>query len=108
MSIGEKLKELREKNGYTKKDVSISLEMPYTTYNNYETDAREAGSKTLKKIAKLYNVTIDYILGVELPNDEIREMNNNPQLKELFDVAKESSKENVKLATKMLKQMRRE
>ena len=107
MSIGERLKEMRENNNYTKKYVADSLELPYSTYNNYETDAREAGSKTLKKIAKFYNVTIDYILGVELSNDVIKEMNNNPELKELFEVARGSEKENIKLVAKMLKQMKK-
>ena len=38
------------------------LSMPYTTYNNYETDAREPGSETLRKLSKLYSVSIDYLL----------------------------------------------
>jgi len=62
MSIGNKLKELREKAGLNKKEVAEKLDMPYTTYNNYETDAREPGSNTLKMLAALYGVTVDYIL----------------------------------------------
>ena len=67
MSIGEQLKNLRIVSGYSKKQVSDLLKMPYTTYNNYETDAREAGSEALKKMAKLYDVTIDLILENEKP-----------------------------------------
>lgn len=62
MSIGERLKELRIKAGFNKKEVSEKVGMPYTTYNNYETDAREAGSEALIKFSKLYNVSIDYLL----------------------------------------------
>ena len=36
--------------------------MPYTTYNNYETDARDPGSDTLREISKFYHVSIDYLL----------------------------------------------
>lgn len=67
MSIGLRLKELREKSGYNKKEVAEKLGMPYTTYNNYETDAREPGSDTLRKISQLYSVSIDYLL----ENEEI-------------------------------------
>lgn len=62
MSTGKILKELREKAGLNKQQVADKLEMPYTTYNNYETDARQVGSETLKKLSKLYDVTIDYLL----------------------------------------------
>lgn len=62
MSIGERLKDLRTKAGYNKRQVAAMLSMPYTTYNNYETDAREPGSETLRKLSKLYSVSIDYLL----------------------------------------------
>lgn len=62
MSIGERLKELRLRAGYNKKEIAQFLDMPYTTYNNYETDARDVGSETLRKISKFYNVSIDYLL----------------------------------------------
>ena len=62
MSIGERLKNLRMQAGYNKRQVADMLSMPYTTYNNYETDAREPGSETLRKLSKLYSVSIDYLL----------------------------------------------
>ena len=62
MSTGEILKELRQKSGFNKQQVADQLNMPYTTYNNYETGARQVGSETLKKLSKLYDVTIDYLL----------------------------------------------
>ena len=48
MSIGEKSKELREAKGFNKREVAEKLEMPYTTYNNYKTDAGDVGSETLR------------------------------------------------------------
>ena len=67
MSIGERLKNLRMQAGYNKKQVADMLSMPYTTYNNYETDAREPGSETLRKLSKLYSVSIDYLLENDYP-----------------------------------------
>lgn len=62
MSTGQILKDLRTKSGLNKRQVADRLGMPYTTYNNYETDARQVGSDTLKKLSKMYDVTIDYLL----------------------------------------------
>ena len=55
---------LREESGMSKKDVAVALKIPYTTYLNYENDIREPNSDTLIKIAKLYGVSIDYLLGM--------------------------------------------
>lgn len=71
MSIGQRIKELRISAGLNKQQVADKLEMPYTTYNNYETDARQVGSDTLKKLSKLYNVTIDYLLENDFVPDTI-------------------------------------
>lgn len=62
MSTGEILKELRIKAGLNKQQAAERLDMPYTTYNNYETGTRQVGSDTLKKLSKMYDVTIDYLL----------------------------------------------
>lgn len=66
MSIGQRLKELRLEKGLNKRQVAEQLGLPYTTYNNYETGARDVGSDTLKLLSKFYNVSIDYILENEI------------------------------------------
>ena len=62
--FNNRLSILREKSGMSKKDVAAALKIPYTTYLNYENDIREPNSDTLIKIAKLYGVSIDYLLGM--------------------------------------------
>ena len=41
-----------------------SIGISKTTYNNYETGAREPRSDFWEKVAKKYNVTIDFLLGL--------------------------------------------
>ena len=62
--IDERLKFLRMQKGLERKDVAAKLEMPYTTYVNYETGAREPNAKVLRQFAACYSVSIDYILGI--------------------------------------------
>ena len=62
--IPERLKLLRENKNLSKTELAKQLDMPYTTYVNYESGSREPGSDFLIKISKFYNVSIDYIMGV--------------------------------------------
>lgn len=62
IKIGDRLKTLRLKNGLTQSQLADKLEIPRTTYANYETNKREPKMDILKKIAENLNVTIDDIL----------------------------------------------
>lgn len=59
-----RIRDLREDRDYTQNDVIKILKMHKTTYTNYEQGKREPPFEFIIKIAKLYNVTIDYIAGL--------------------------------------------
>ncbi|MDE1472722.1 helix-turn-helix domain-containing protein [Eubacterium limosum] len=63
--IADKLKEIREKTGMNKKEFAKYLDIKYTTYNNYETGAREPASDFLILISKKFDVSIDYLMGLK-------------------------------------------
>lgn len=113
MSIGEKLKELREKAGYNKREAAEKFDMPYTTYNNYETDARDVGSETLRKIARFYGVTTDYILENEFLTEDqedllpfLEELRYRPEMRMLFSASKEASKDDIEKAVKIIEALK--
>lgn len=58
-----RIKTLREKKGLNMKEAAVQLQLPYTTYRNYEQGLREPNSETLIQIANFYNTSIDYLLG---------------------------------------------
>lgn len=60
-----KLKELREEKGITQKEIASYLNIKQNTYSQYETGNRELPIEALIKLAKYYNTTTDYILGLE-------------------------------------------
>ena len=67
--ISEKLKELREDTSMNKKQFAEFLGIKYTTYNGYETGAREPASDFLILVSRKMDVSIDYLLGIqESPN----------------------------------------
>ena len=65
MGIPERLVEIREANGYTRKKLAEELGRPYATVTKYETGEREPGHTYIIEIAKKFRVTTDYILGIE-------------------------------------------
>lgn len=63
MTNGERLKYLREKKGLTQKDVAIKLGLEPAAISKYELDMREPNIEALKKLATIFTVSIDYLLG---------------------------------------------
>lgn len=76
MGIPERLVEVRERNGYTRKRLAEELGKPYATITKYENGEREAGSGYLISIAEKFNVTTDYLLGIE--DDQSEETKKSP------------------------------
>lgn len=63
MTNGERIKYLREKNGLTQKDIATRLGVESAAISKYELDMREPNIESLKKLATIFNVSIDYLLG---------------------------------------------
>lgn len=57
-----RLKELRSGVGLNMREAAAALELPYTTYVNYEKGLREPGAEMLIRIARYYGVTVDYLI----------------------------------------------
>lgn len=61
--IKDRLKLLRQEKNITMKQASKELQMPYTTYVNYEKGINEPNNEVLVKLAVFYGVSADYLLG---------------------------------------------
>lgn len=58
-----KLKEYRQKNNLSQKELSKSLGIPQTTLFNYEQGVCDPNVDTLIKLADFYHITIDELVG---------------------------------------------
>lgn len=58
-----RIKTLREKKGINMTQAARALQIPYTTYVNYEKGEREPNAEMLIKIAGFYGVSVDYLIG---------------------------------------------
>ena len=65
-----RIRDLREDNDRTQKDLAKELNCSQQVYSNYELGQRDIPTDILIKLSKYYNVSVDYILG----------LTNNPKL----------------------------
>ena len=64
MNKGYKLKQLRIENNKLQKDVAKYLNISRQYYSEYERGLRKLPTEVIIKLSKYYNVTTDYILGL--------------------------------------------
>ena len=58
-----RLKQLRDANNLTQKDIASFLKITPPQYSLYETGKRPIPIFLLSRLAKFYNTSIDYIVG---------------------------------------------
>ncbi|MBQ2933195.1 MAG: helix-turn-helix transcriptional regulator [Clostridia bacterium] len=61
--LSKRLKECRKDKGYTQGQVAIYCDITEKTYQNYELMTRQPKIEILIKIADLFGVSIDYLVG---------------------------------------------
>ena len=64
MAYYQRIRDLREDSDYTQKFVSDYLGMKQPQYSRYERGLRDIPTDILIKLAKLYNTSTDFLLGL--------------------------------------------
>ena len=78
MNLGSRLKKERNNKGWSQLFVANKIGITNTVLSNYERNYRDPDTDTLKKLADLYEVSIDYLLS---RNDKI----GSPNSKEISE-----------------------
>ncbi len=66
-----KLKELRETKNISQKKLAEELLLSQRTISSYENEINEPDIETLKKIAKYFKVSVDYLIDFKLEDENI-------------------------------------
>ncbi|NLB36311.1 MAG: helix-turn-helix transcriptional regulator [Clostridiales bacterium] len=74
--ITQALRKLRLLNNYTQKQVAEVLNIDRSTYAYYESGKTKPDLAQLAKLARLYSVSIDHILGISADADMLYDSNN--------------------------------
>lgn len=81
-----RIKELRQKNNLTLKELGQKIGMANNTLSQYETGKREPKLETWNKLAEYFNVPTSYLMG--LSDDDktvIKKISSEDLLQELID-----------------------
>lgn len=64
MKYNERIRELREDNDFNQSQIAEILNVGQKTYSDYELGKTRIPIDSIIKLAKHYNVSVDYICGV--------------------------------------------
>lgn len=74
--FGDNLAELRKDSGYDQKKLGELLGVSYHTISSYERGRSQPNHEMLIKIAQLFDVSLDYLLGLRREKVSYREQAN--------------------------------
>lgn len=120
--LGQRTKQLRQDNDITQKELADFLGVTPKAVSFYGLGQRMPSNEMLLKLAQKFRVSTDYLLGNEetatavehkgyYTNPEAaqmaQEIYDNPDMKILFDAAKDVSPEDLKFVADMVARMRK-
>lgn len=86
MSIGNKIKQYREKRQMTQKDIAEILEVEAGTISKYESGMIEPNIESLKRLAATFHITVDELLKDDEEEFDISKVNVLDVLREQKDM----------------------
>lgn len=86
-SLGERIRQLREESEMTGEQLGKKLNVSKQSISKWENDTSNPDIDTIRKIASIFNTTVDYLSG----NSDIR----NPYITEGIEIKEEQEKYNV-------------
>ncbi len=89
LEIRERIKKLREKYGYNKRDMADFLGMAPSTYSKYELGSNFFGMATLRRISGKLDISIDWLLcgkgAMYIKDNERRQKELEKEVEQLKD-----------------------
>lgn len=85
-TIGEKILILRENLNMKQKELADLVGITEATLSRYENNKREPRGEIVTRLAKILNVSTDYLLDNEISSDDYNNLNS----KEIIDIEKEA------------------
>ncbi|MGG5333746.1 helix-turn-helix domain-containing protein [Enterococcus sp. AZ163] len=64
--LGDRIKLLRQKNNLTQKELATKLKLSHQTIGSWERDRTEPSAEHLKKLAQIFDVSVDYLVGYKI------------------------------------------
>ena len=106
--LKDKIKEVRQEKGLTQSEVALAINRQKYNVGNWEQGRAEPSTDDLIKLAKLFNVSVDYLLGLEddfgVKQYEEKSVSaltwDKKELLDLYDLLPEERKEMLRYTAK--------
>lgn len=117
LSFKNNLKAARIKKGLTQKEVATLLGIATNTYTNYELGNREPDVERIKKLSNIFGISPNDLLGADFNTkitddaqlqDYLDELKNREEMRMLFSLAKNATKEDIEQAVKIIEALRKD
>lgn len=99
MEIGKKIVILREKKGWSQRELSRRVNLNASVMNRIESGDRPIKDHELAKIASVLEVSSDYLLGISVDDEKVRESF------ELIDLLEDMPEEKRNMYIDIIKRM---
>lgn len=93
----ERLKELRRERNLPQKKVGDEVGIAQQTLSRYEQNINSVPVDALIRLAKYYNVTTDYLLGISQVKNSFRSQSSRSRNQEFLNIYKSLSLKNKEL-----------
>ena len=103
-NFSDNLNEARLAANLTQREVAEKIGVAKSTYSQYESGNREPMIATIKKLAKLLNVSADELLGLPVNADEMEL--RRPAIKTLVRSAKGNDDIDIEMAAQQLRRLK--
>lgn len=113
--FGQMLRYLRETKGISQAELAKKIGITSAAVGMYEQGKREPDIEKLKKLANYFDVSLDTLLGrsgngIYYTNKDTaataQELFDDPDLRVLFDAARDSRPEDLQMAADLLKRLK--
>ena len=82
--LGKRIKELREKRGYTQQQLAEKVDVTRQTISNWELGETSPNPDQLKLLSKALNISIDELLNNDIKQVLVEKVNNTEKLAEII------------------------
>ena len=96
IKVGNNIKSLRKKRGLTQKCMASLLNLPSSTYSNYENNNREPSKEVLLKISEVLEVDVCDLLNMNKSSDSL-------EAKDIYIPEESTSHDEVNAIEKLIK-----
>ena len=100
MTLGNKLKNLRKQNDLTQEDLAKLLGTANSTISMYERDARVPDFETMRNLAEIFRVDMNYLVG-HSPSSEPPKLTEGEEM--ILDLFRRVPEDQQKLVLQMIR-----